>query len=103
LAFHNITDQHRVMLVYDASQFTAFGGPILITQLAIRPNSAQPGPGSVIEHNLRTFLSTTPMSPATLSATFADNIGPDYTVGGLPRRPGIYHGLSARPGKHDGV
>lgn len=80
LAFHNITDQHRVMVVYDASQFAAFGGPILITQLAIRPNSAQTGPGSVIEHNLRTFLSTTPMSPATVSATFADNIGPDYTV-----------------------
>ena len=79
-AFDNITDQHRVMLVYDASQFTALGGPILITEIAIRPNSAQAGPGSVIEHNLRTFLSTTPMSPATLSTTFADNIGPDYTL-----------------------
>jgi hypothetical protein len=80
LAFQNLMDQHRVMLVYDASQFAAFGGPILITELAIRPNSAQPGPGSVIEHNLRTFFSTTPMSPATLSPTFADNIGPDYTL-----------------------
>jgi hypothetical protein len=80
LAFHNLTDQHRVMVVYDASQFAAFNGPILITQLAIRPNSAQAGPGNIIEHNLRTFLSTTPMSPATLSPTFADNIGPDYTL-----------------------
>jgi hypothetical protein len=80
LAFHNITDQHRVMLVYDASQFASFGGPMLITQLAIRPNSAQPGPGTVIEHNLRTFLSTTSMSPATPSTTFADYIGADYTL-----------------------
>jgi hypothetical protein len=79
-AFHNLTDQHRVMLVYDASQFAAFGGPILITEIAIRPNSAQAEPGTVLERNLRTFLSTTPMSPATLSTTFADNIGPDYTL-----------------------
>lgn len=79
-ALPNATDQHRVMFVYDASQFAVFGGPVDITALAFRANSAQAGPGTLIEHNMRVFLSTTPMSPATLSATFADNIGPDYTL-----------------------
>jgi hypothetical protein len=86
------------MLVYDASQFAAFGGPILITQLAIRPNTAQPGPGSVIEHNLRTFLSTTPMSPATLSSNFADNIGPDYTVVACAAVPAFTTAYQPGPG-----
>jgi hypothetical protein len=68
------------MQVYDASQFAGFGGPMLITQLALRPNSTQPGPGSVMDHNLRTFFSTTKQSPAMPSLSFADYIGPDYTL-----------------------
>jgi hypothetical protein len=80
LALPNATDPRRAMLVYDASQFAAFGGPMLITQLAVRPNSAQPGPGSLTDHNSRTFLSTTSQSPAMMSTNFADYIGPDYTL-----------------------
>jgi hypothetical protein len=80
LALPNATDPRRVMLVYDASQFAGFGGPMLITQLAVRPNSMQPGPGSVTDHNSRTFFSTTSQSPAISSLNFADYIGPDYTL-----------------------
>jgi hypothetical protein len=80
LALPNATDPRRVMQVYDASQFAGFGGPMLITQLALRPNSTQPGPGSVMDHNLRTFFSTTSQSPAMPSLNFADYIGSDYTL-----------------------
>jgi hypothetical protein len=69
---------------------------MLITQLAVRPNSAQTGPGSIIEHNLRTFLSTTTRSAATLSPTFADNFGADYTV--VSCGPAVTWNTSGQPG-----
>jgi hypothetical protein len=72
------TAPQRFMQVFDASQFAALSGPVLITQFAFRPD-AIPGPSGPITENFQIFLSTTSRSVAGLSSTFAENIGADNT------------------------
>ncbi len=69
----------RVMQIYGASQFAALSGPVLITQLAYRPDTS-PGPSGPRSLNLQLFASTTSRSVAGLSSTFAENIGADNTL-----------------------
>lgn len=78
MAAPNATDPRRVMQVYDASHFSTVGMPLLISKLTLRPASAQQGPGTLTDFNLRTSLSTTGRSPETISTVFEENIGPDY-------------------------
>jgi hypothetical protein len=70
----------RYQQVYDHSQFAGFAaGGEYITQIAFRVHS----PGIAFSASIGTLqvnLSTTPKAPEALSATFADNIGPDDTV-----------------------
>src|SRR5262249_37249225 len=68
------------MQLYDASQFAALGGPVLITGAVLRPDASQVGSGSQTFADITIFLSTTSRSAATLSSTFADNLGPDNTM-----------------------
>ncbi|MEO7678429.1 MAG: hypothetical protein ABIV39_16850 [Verrucomicrobiota bacterium] len=69
----------RYMQVFDASQFAGLGGPIRITQFAHRPDTL-PGPSGPRFPSLQIFVSTTTRSVASLSTTFADNIGLDNTL-----------------------
>jgi hypothetical protein len=70
----------RYQQVYDHSQFAGFvAGGEYITQIAFRVHS----PGIAFNASISTLqvnLSTTQKAPEALSATFADNIGPDNTV-----------------------
>ena len=68
----------RYQQVYAASQFPSSTGPLMITQIAFRPD------GSVTDASLKIFfntaridLSTTSGTPTTLSPVFANNVGAD--------------------------
>jgi hypothetical protein len=63
--------------VFAASQFS---GPGVITELAFRPDAVRGDAFSATLPNTRISLSTTSKVPDGLSATFADNLGPDETV-----------------------
>jgi len=69
----------RTMQIHDASQFGTLSGPSFLTQFAWRPDMTlgQSGPRTV---KLRLYASTTSRSVATLSTTFADNIGTNNTL-----------------------
>jgi hypothetical protein len=72
----------RIQQVYAASQFAAFGGPRLITQIAFRPEGIF-GLGTAfatVNSLLQINLSTTSRAPDGLSPTFANNIGADEVV-----------------------
>jgi hypothetical protein len=73
------TNPFRFMQIMDATQFAAFSQPILITQIAFRPDVSQASPASQ-SFNVQLFLSTTSQSVAGLSPTFAANLGPDNTL-----------------------
>jgi hypothetical protein len=67
--------------VFGASQFSSFGGSLLITQLAFR---LKPGTGSInaMAASFAIYLSTTTFAPNgnnLLTTTLATNRGPDYT------------------------
>jgi hypothetical protein len=68
------------MQLYDASQFAALSGPVLISGAVLRPDASQMGPGSQTFADIEIFLSTTSRSAATLSPTFADNLGSDNAL-----------------------
>ena len=66
----------RYQQVYSASQFPS--GPIKITGIAFRPDGSVTDPNlTIIFSTVQMDLSTTAGTPGTLSATFADNVGPD--------------------------
>ncbi|MBI2929543.1 MAG: hypothetical protein HYY24_28095 [Verrucomicrobia bacterium] len=69
----------RDMVIFDASQFAALSGPAYLTRFAYRPDasSSPRGPGS---GTMKIFASTTKRSVATLSSTFALNLGADNTL-----------------------
>lgn len=83
---------NRYQQVYAASEFAATG-PIVIKQIAFRPNAFD-GSGSGLGQAFSTTipqiqisLSTTHAAPDALSATFADNVGANNTLvfsGSLP-------------------
>ena len=68
-------------MLYASSQFT---GPITITDISFRPKVGT-GPVAIDYGNVSVYLSTSTKSPDESSAnrmseTFADNIGPDFTL-----------------------
>jgi hypothetical protein len=70
----------RIQQVFASSQFAAAGGPIIITQIALRPDVGNAFGFTFTNPNLQVNLSTTSMTPDGLSATFASNVGSDDTV-----------------------
>jgi hypothetical protein len=70
----------RLQQLYEAAEFSALGGPVLITGYAARPHSAQSTPASVSIAGFDCWLSTTSRTVSTLSSTFAHNRGADQTL-----------------------
>ena len=74
---------YRVQMVYAASGFSAFKGPLVIRELRWRPNYVQGKAFNTTALLLGIRLSTTQKNPDGLSPFFADNTGPDQTEGFL--------------------
>jgi hypothetical protein len=70
----------RYQQVYDASQFSSFGGPRFITRIAFRPDNAFGGAFTVNISDLEVSLSTIAAGPDDLVPTFADNLGLDNAL-----------------------
>jgi hypothetical protein len=70
----------RFMQLFNASEFSSLPGPVVITSIAFRPDVTQSGPAAASATGFQFFLSTTTRTVTTLSPTFADNLGPDYTL-----------------------
>lgn len=70
----------RYQQVYGADDFAALSGPVLITEIRFRPDGTTGNAFASVLADVQINLSTTTMGPDGLSATFADNIGPDETV-----------------------
>ena len=64
--------------IWSSSQLASLGGSVLITQLAFR---LKPGTGSInaTATSFALYLSTTSLTPSTMTTTFASNRGADYT------------------------
>lgn len=71
---------NRYMQIYAASQFGAFSGGMLISELDFRPDATQLTPFSHTFPSVSIFLSTTSQTVAGLSSTFANNIGSNNTL-----------------------
>ena len=67
----------RYQQVFQSSEFSTFGGPILITQIAFRPDVVFGGAFSTTLSSIRIDLSTTTAAPDALSSKFAKNVGKD--------------------------
>jgi hypothetical protein len=67
----------RYQQIYDASQFP-WTGPIPISAIAFRPDQTANPTGGPLD--LEIWLSTTSAAPDALSATFAQNVGPDAVL-----------------------
>lgn len=74
--FNNIS---RYQQIYAASQFSALSGPELITQIAFRP-SVQQNAFTYTDLSIQFDLSTTKETVASLSPTFAANVGSNDQV-----------------------
>jgi hypothetical protein len=70
----------RYQQVYAASEFTAAGGPVLITRISFRPDADWGGPFDGVLPEVQINLSTTKAGPDTLSTTFSANVGADDTM-----------------------
>lgn len=68
----------RYQQVYAASQFGV--SPVVITQIAFRPDAVFANPFAYTIANIQINLSTTAAAPDGLSTTFANNVGPNDTV-----------------------
>lgn len=78
------TSPTRYQQVFGAADFSALGGPSLVTQLALRPDEIQGDIFAAI-YDVQIKLSTTTAAVDGLSATFASNLGADATT--------VYSGL----------
>ena len=67
----------RYQQVYASSDFSSFGGPRLITQIAFRPDSVEGGVFNANISDLEVSLSSIVAGPDGLSIVFANNIGAD--------------------------
>lgn len=70
----------RYQQVYDATQFSVFGGAQLINQITFRNDTDFGETFSANIANIQISLSTISIAPDSLSPTFASNIGADYTL-----------------------
>ncbi len=71
-------DPSRYQQIFAASQFGS--APLLITQIAFRPDVTQATPFSNAFSELRIDLSTTSVAVNSLSSTFANNVGANNTT-----------------------
>jgi PEP-CTERM motif len=67
----------RYQQVYAASEFSSLGGPVLITAIDFRPDASIGGAFSSTLSDIQIDLSTTSITPSTISSTFANNVGGD--------------------------
>lgn len=77
----------RYQQVLQSSEFGAFNGPAIITQIAFRPDAVYGNAFSSVLPSVQIDLSTTSAAPDALSPTFASNVGADATPvfnGSLP-------------------
>jgi hypothetical protein len=74
-----VTGGMRYQQVFDASQFSSFGGPQLINEIDFRNGIFVNEAFATTIANIQISLSTTTVAPDSMSATFADNIGADVT------------------------
>jgi hypothetical protein len=71
----------RYQQVFSASQFPSSTGPLMITQIAVRPDGSVTDPSLIIRFDsVQIDLSTTSRTPSTLSTLFASNVGADDTT-----------------------
>ena len=70
----------RHQQVYGASEFSALAGPGMVFEIAFRPDREKGSAFSETFADFEIHLSTTTQEPGALSATFAENVGPDDTV-----------------------
>jgi hypothetical protein len=70
----------RYQQVYKASEFTSFGGPIRVTEIAFRPDPFWGDAFQTTLPGVEIHLSTTSKVPDGLSTTFASNLGADDTL-----------------------
>jgi len=70
----------RYQQVYASSDFAAFCGPQLITQIAFRPDAVNGAAFSSTLSNIQIDFSTTSAAVDGLSPTFASNVGADDTI-----------------------
>lgn len=71
----------RYQQVFSASQFPSSTGPLMITQIAFRPDGSVTDPSLIIRFDsVQIDLSTTSRTPSTLSTLFASNVGADDTT-----------------------
>lgn len=90
------TSAYRTQLMYDNSHFLNQGvtGPIVIDRLRFRPEDGEISAGGQVWSNVTVQLSDTPaaMTPATMSTTFANNVGPNL---GAPQTFAITAGAAS--------
>lgn len=88
ISIYTPTPSMRYQQVFQSSEFSAFGGPSLITQIAFRPDGGTYGSAfSSTLSSIRIDLSTTSVAPDSLDSTFAKNVGADAKTvyyGSLP-------------------
>lgn len=93
----------RYQQVLHSSEFGAFGGPAVITQIAFRPDGVFGNAFSSVLPSVRIDLSTTSAAPDALSPIFAGNVGADATPvfnGSLPLSS-VYAGPAGGPKDFD--
>ena len=74
------TSAMRYQQVYGSSQFSALGGPGLITQILFRPDDQTGGAFSTTLPDIQINMSTTAATVDGLSTTFASNVGGNNTI-----------------------
>jgi len=70
----------RYQQVYSSSEFASLGGPVTISAILFRPDGIVGNAFFATLSSVLIELSTTPVTPATLSTTFANNIGSNDTI-----------------------
>ncbi|QDU36976.1 hypothetical protein Mal4_12790 [Maioricimonas rarisocia] len=73
-------NSQRYQQIYDAGDFAALSGPVLITELIFRPDIGTGRRFSSTLPDIQINLSTTTFAVDQLSTTFADNVGTDDTI-----------------------
>ena len=79
LSFDPFSRPSRLQQVYAASEFSSLSGPLVISQIAFRPDSTQL-PTTLPPLDLQISFSTTTRGPDGLSPFFAQNTGANNTV-----------------------
>jgi len=73
-------DSQRYQQAYEASDFASVPGPVLITQIAFRPDAFLGRAFSVLLPDIQINLSTITLGADGLSLVFANNLGPNDTI-----------------------